>query len=660
MGITYTGQAGYISAQPKVGTGIVDSVFAGENAIHEPNGWRAFNGWGAADSARALPTMAYTATLTVGVNVVVLSGGATAKTDFRFAQHILLGRKLFVIEKIIADDRLQVSPAPDANSVGVAIKKVPALSALNLDRATLLAGNAVRFREQAIFAIGDGDLYVNGAAISATLTASEALKVAYPIPAGGFDSRLAGFTTPPAPTVVEGTAGTKNLPTGAYWVAVSRKRKGFSGQGNPSDRSLVTITVAGNRIKVSLGAFDATQGQTAWNVYVSRISERATERPGLWLFQEYDVQSTDVEFDFFDDDLVERAEYDNDPPPKALFVFTLGNHLAIASCGGPPDGTGANTTPGAEVAASKYNNPEAFSPFAHTPTEGGEVIAGVALGELVAYLMTPNSLQVVSLTGNSINPFAIRKQWGAGFAHQYCGVVHNDLFYGLTKRGLFRTIGKDADQATDDFARAVRPELQAIAPGRSFIGSDIGKKQVVVFWSNARQGAGGGWQTKAMVYNTEQGAWSAPAWLGDGTTDFIVTSCATIGNDLYVTTADGAVWRWDDEASGLTIAGFLGFPFVAGDSRFLKTVRSSKLTGNANGELRIYTQLDQVGLVNGAAAPAFALPGGGTGQSIEHPEWGMNTLCNSFAMRLSFSLPAGAPVFDALEVEYLEHEGFSQ
>jgi hypothetical protein len=660
MGITYTGQAGYVSAQPKVGVGVAESVFAGENAIHEPTGWRAFNGWGAADAARSLVTMAYSATLNAGSNIAILSAGAAAKTDFRFSQHLLLGRKLYVIEAILADDRIQISPTPDSNSVGVTIKKVPALSAVNLERVTLLAGNAVRHLEQAIFAVGDGDLYSNGAAISATLTASQNLKVAYPIPAGGYDSRPAGFSVPPAPVVVEGTAGTKNLPIGAYWVAVARKRDGFSGQGNPSDPTLVTITVAGNRIKVSLGPFDATQGQTAWNVYVSRIAERANERPGVWLYQEFNVQSVDVQFDFFDTELQERAEYDNDPPPRALFVFTLGNHLAVASCGGPPDAGGLETTPGPQIAAGKYNNPEAFSPFARTPTAGGEIIAGVALGDLVAYLLTPNSLQVCSLTGNSINPFAIRKAWASGFAHQYSGVVANDLFYGLTKRGLYRTIGKDAADATDAFAQYVRPDLQAIAPGRSFIGSDVGKKQVVIFWSNARQATGGGWQTKALVYNTEQESWSAPCWLGDGTTDFTVTSCATIGNELYVTTADGAVWRWDDENSGMTLAGFVAFPFVAGDGRFKKTVRSSKLTGNANGELRVYTQLDQVGLVNGTSAPAFPLPGGGTGQTIQHPEWKMNTTCNSFAMRLTFILPAGAPVFDALEVEYLEHPGFSQ
>lgn len=658
----YTGSRGYISAQAKVGQGIVDSLFAGENAVHEPDMWRVFNGWKQRDVARTVPTMSYTATLTAGSNIAALSVGATAKTDFRAFQHVLIGRKLFVIEAIPGDLQLQISPTPDASEAGSgqAVKKVPALSPLSLDRATLTAGNAVRFREQAIYAVGDGDLWINGAAISATLAATQNLKVAYPLAAGGFTVANAGFTKPSAPTVSETTGGSKNMPTGAYWVAVARKRIGFSGQGNPSDRVLVTLTAANNRIRVALGAFDSSQGQTAWVIMVNRITERANERPGLWKYIETTTASANFDFDFFDEELIERATYDNDAPPKALFVFTLGNHIAVASVGGPPDGSNVETTPGAEIAAGKYNNPEAFSVFARTPTAGGEIIVGVKAGKLVAFLMTPNTLQICSLTGNAVNPFAVRGEWTAGFAHQYNGVIAGDLFYGLTKSGLYRTIGKDALAATDIFAQTVRPDLRDIPPGRGFVGSDTGKKHVVVFQSNARLGAGGGWQTKALVYNTEMDTWSAPCFLGNGTDDFIVTSCATIGNDLFFTTATGQVWRWDDETAGLTFAGFVGFPFVTDNSRYYKTFRSAKLTGNANGEMKVYTELDEDGLRGDGLAPSVALSDGGTGKAVHQAEWAPNVLCSSYAMRVGFNLPGGAEIFDSLETDHLAHEGWSR
>src|SRR5262249_16267247 len=128
----YTGSKGYISAQAKVGSGIVDSIFAGENAIHEPDMWRVFNGWRQKDGARTVPTMAYTATLTNGSNQAVLSGGATAKADFRAFQHVLIGRRLYIIEAIPDDTHLQISPIPDSGEAGsgLSVKKVPTLSPL--------------------------------------------------------------------------------------------------------------------------------------------------------------------------------------------------------------------------------------------------------------------------------------------------------------------------------------------------------------------------------------------------------------------------------------------------------------------------------------------------------------------------------------------------
>lgn len=656
--IVYTGQRGHIPSQAKIGLGVPDSVFAGENAIREPWGWRVFGGWGDQSETRPASSPAYTISLTANNPVGVCSGGATCKTDFRVGQHIVVNRRLFLIEAILADDQMRLSPTPDVSAATQTIYRVPVLSSLALDRATLHAGNATLFRNTAIFAVGEGSLYRNGAALAPALTATSNLKVAYPVAAGGFASHDAGFTTPAAPTVVEGTAGTKNLPTGNYWIAVARKREGFSGQGNPSARVQVTITVAGRRPKVSLGAFATSEGQSAWVVFVNRISERGQERPGLWRVAEYDVQSTDVEIDWFDDELKERATYDNDAPPKAGYVFSLGNYLAVASCGGAPDASGVETTPGPEIAASKYNNPEAFSPFARTPTALGEPILGVTVGELVAMLLTPNTLQVASLTGSDINPFAIRQEWNNGFAHQFSGCMAGDLFYGFTKKGFYRTLGKDTFAPDDTFAEAYRIELQQVVAARAFVGFDPASKQVVLFESNAQVGAGSGWQTKARSFNTESGYWNTPCILGDGTTDFTVTSCANINGELWFTTSDGKTYKW--EAGAQTITGFLGFPFNVDDSAHQKTLRSAKLTGNANKKIKVYKDLDINGLRSGGSAPEFTLTAGGGGESVHHRVWLQSILCRSYAYRVEFELTNKAQILDALEVDYVQHEGFQK
>lgn len=650
----FSGSKGYIPSQPYIQNGIVDSVFAGENVIRDPQGWRVFGGWQDMNESRTPATYGYTANLTSGSNIAELSVGATAKTDFRARQHLLIGRKLYLIQRIVDDTHLQLSPTPNETLTGETVKKVFVLSALNIDRATQYAGNSVLFRNLAIFSVGDGEVYKMGAAINASLTASNLLQVAYPSD-GTFDSRPAGFSKPSAPTVAEGSAGVKNMPAGSYPMALIRKRIGFSGEGNPSDRSFATITVAGNTVSVDLPAFATSEGQTGWIVAGPRPDEIGQANPGLWKWAETDQESATVEFEVTTDEVLERVAYDNDPPPKAGFVFSLANYLVLASAGGAPDSLNAETTPGPELAPSKYNNPEAFSPFARVPTAGGEEILGVQVGQLVAFLMTPNTMQVASLSGNQIAPFAVRSYWVYGFEHQFNGCVAHDRFYATTKKGLHRTVNESTYEAVDDFSWAVRGDFESLDLAREFVGYDPSKEHVVVFHANHQQGSGGGWQTKAWAFNLKTDQWNPPVILGNGTDDFIVTSCRTVAGALYYTTADGKVWQWDE--GGQTLSGYLGFCFMAESPQFLKTVRMAKLTGNANTALKIYKDLDAAGLRAGSAAPSKTLAGGG-GLSAHQAVWLMNTLCRSFALRVEFSLTDKVNVFDQLECEYQLHPGF--
>lgn len=656
--ITYTGQRGYVPSQPKVGDGVPDTVFAGENAIMDPDGWRAYGGSQNMNESRPVSSPAYTISLTAGVAIGTCSGGATCKADFRVGQHVVANRRLYLIEKIPADDQLQLSPTPEVTAVGQTIYRVPVISSINRDRATLAAGNATLYRNAAIFALGDGPLYVNGAPFAPSLAATENLKVAYPVAAGGYASHSAGFSKPASPACTEVGGGTKALPVGSYWIAVARKRTGFRGYGSFSDPKVVPVTVVGNMIRVPLAAFATGEGQTAWVIAVSRISERTQERPDLWLVAETTTASGNYDFDFVDPQLIEKATYDNDAPPKAQYVFVLGGFLGVAGCGGPPDAGGLETTPGAEIAAAKPGNPEAFSIFARTPTDGGEIIVGIQVGELVGFVMTPNTMQVLSLTGGAINPFAIRQMWNSGSSHQYSGCIAGDIFYNFTGRGLQRTLGRDNYAPDDLFSVPVKSDFEAIVREREFTGYDPAGRVVVVFWSNARKGSGDGWQTLAWSFNTEFGQWNTPVVLGNGTDDFIVTSCANVGGQLFFTTSAGAVYRWD--SGGGTIVGYLGFPFAGSASKHLKTVREVKATGNANGKLRIYKNLNVAGLRSGSAAPEKVLDQGGAGVSVSHRVWQPDQLCNSFGMRWDFSLPGGDPIMDQLHVEYVQHGGFSK
>jgi hypothetical protein len=154
MAITYAGERRYISAQAKVGAGIIDSVFAGENAIHEPDAWRVFNGWNQIAPARTITKLGYTATLTSGSNIAALSVGATAKADFRFAQHVLIGCRLYVIELIPGNTQLRISPTADARRAVYERSFKPQA----MERVGKLSSGSVRVKRQ-IEALR-GDAYV--------------------------------------------------------------------------------------------------------------------------------------------------------------------------------------------------------------------------------------------------------------------------------------------------------------------------------------------------------------------------------------------------------------------------------------------------------------------------------------------------------------------
>jgi hypothetical protein len=649
----FTGSKGYYPSQPFIQTGIVDTVFAGENCIQDPEGWRVFGGWEDQSENRTPATLGYTATLTAGNKIATLSGGATALTDFRARQHVLIGRKEFLIERILSDTSLRLSPTPTADEAGSGqtIQKVLVLSALNNERSTQYAGNAVLHRSNAIFSIGDGALHKSGAALSASLTASESLKVAYPIPGGTYDSRPAGFSAPSAPTVAEGSTGTKNMPVGSYPIVLVRKRIGFSGNGNPSPRAIAVLTAVNKTVAVTLPAFATSEGQTGWIIGGPRPSEVGQNTPGVWEWTETDQESTTIEVEVYDDEVQTRLSFDNDLPPKGGFVFTLANYIVVASTGGAPDSSDIETTPGPELAPGKYNNPEAFSPFARVPVAGGEEILGVQVGQMVAFLMTPNTMQVASLSGSQVAPLVVRKYWEYGFLHQFNATVAHDQFIAMTDNGLHRTADGNSFTPVDDFSVPVRSDLRDTKLARCFVGYDPSREHIVVFHANDRLN-NTYWQTKAWSYNLKTRTWNPPAYLGSGS-DFTVTSCRTVGGKLYYTTADGKIYRWDEGLQTLT--GYLGPPFSAEAAHFQRTVRSAKVTGNLSA-LKLYQDLNATGLRTGATAPTKTFTP--TGASTHQPIWLQNTQCYSFTYRMEFSASNKARVFDQLEVEYVLHTGF--
>jgi len=660
---TFTFEAGYVPDQALIGQGLKGTIFAGEQVLLENGRLRVAAPPLDVNETTPLATYGFTATLVAGSDVATLSAGATARTDIRSGQHVLIGTDLYLVKRTPTDLTLRISPKPTASAAGLAVKFIPTISALDLDRGTLYGGNAVKFRQEALFGVGVGPLRVNGTALSAAFSASNKLRVAYPDygTPGTYIVHDAGFTEPTGFTVAQGGVGVKDMPAADYPIRLSKKRAGFSGYGNPSDQKVATTTANGKKIAISLPAFDASEGQTAWFVWVPKIFTLGQPDKVFGLHSEVLVDSTTIEIEWFDVEIVELMSFDNDPPPVAQFVFTMSDYLMLAGCDGQPDGSGQATTPGPGVAASKLNNPEAFSPAFRATMSSGELINGVHVGAqansveqetVKAFLTSENTLQVLLVNKNTAaaNPIDIRPSWQYGFEHYASAVMAEGDFYGHTGGTLARAVGS-SDQREVRFSTRVRSILKLFKPGRTFVGWDPYGKYVVVIHSQHGQQSGK-WYSIGLSYQVEDDAWSPTVRLGDTSADFIVCGRATVGGRLYLVTTDGKTWRWDDGT--VSQSGWVATPFFDfGSTDLQKTARRVITNGSANGQVRLYRDRDETGLKAGAAAPSKALSGSRT-------LWKSNVRGKNHAVRVDFTDQAPKTnVLDAVTVAVEERGGLS-
>ena len=639
---------GFYPDQPLFNGGVAGSALAGLNAVFEADGTsRAIGSPTDMLETYAPTTLGYTAALTGGSDVMTCAAG-TLTTDFVPYQHCTVNGVLYLIEELLSATQARISPTPAANVVAGTLKKVLAINPLEIRRAAQFAGNVIKYREEAIFAVGNGEVKIAGASLSAALTAQVTPYVAYPIVGGTYDVRPVGFTKPGTlPTVASIAGGSKNMPTMAFSIKISKKRKGFPGYGLASEAVEQTIAAAGDRFQVTLPAFDAAEGQTAWYIWATKARAGEAVRGPWYLLGEYDtVTPSTINIEWRDEELTERLVDNNFPPPRSLYVASIDDVLFFASCYGDPDSSGNPTAPGPGLAVAKPNNPEGFPTSAAAFVSPAEPIRGLIVGGSRIFPLTLNHLHIGTLTGSATTPIVIRPYWRNGFQHQYSATMAGDVFYGMAGNTLMRTVnGEDADSL---FCARVQSVLRGFVPQRCFLGHDPKNGWIVVFHSNDRQ-VGGFWATQALAFNYKTGKFNCPVLLSDAAADFTVTSCCSVGESLYFATQDGKIYRWDDGA--VTVTGFIATPFDDfGSSRTLKTARQVAATGRFNGSLSLYRDYDYQNLIDGTGTVpnrTYSNPG----FNRQHfPLWKVNYRGKSIAIRTAFSVAGRTPLLDALEL----------
>lgn len=578
-----------------LGVNVPGTCIAGENVIFEAEGYsRVFGGWSDTGETNAAELMGYTAALTANSSNITFSGGTPA-TDFAPYQHVLLGRELHLIQKIEGLTAV-IDPPATATNAAAAVRRIPNLHAITRqkpERLSLYGGNAIRYREEAIFAAGRGPLKISGAAISAALTATDAVQVAYPIAGGStYDVRPAGFTAPTSPTVTPVVGGgTKEMPAQRYSFIATKKRKGFPGKGLGSAPVEASLASAGDRFSVTFATFDAAEGQTSAQLWVS-LRDDADAGKAWYLLAEYDTVGPHT-IEWYDGELGELYAIDNFPPPPSLYVASVNDFLLFVSCLGKPDGSDNPTAPGPGVAVAKSNNPEAASPAAYAFVSPASDIVMVKVGKVGiraqdsgVYFGTQEGISFGRFTDSDVSPLVINPAGSVGVSHNYSAAFAYDYLYAFSGETMIRTI--DGANIETEFSRDVRPDLVYLKKARVFVGFDQRNGWVVVFHANDRQHASGGWQTRAWAFNIFTASWHTPIALGDGVTDFTVCGVATVGQRLYFVTTDGKVWEWDNGIT--TLSGYLAVNFDDfGDAAEQKICREVKIVGGIGGTLKLFT-----------------------------------------------------------------------
>lgn len=673
----------YQPNQP-LGQYVEGTCLLGENVIFEADGYsRTFAGWLDLSETNANELMGYTAGLTGGSPNITFSSGTPAN-DFAPYQHVLLGRELYLIQKIDGLNAV-IDPPARTSDAAAQVRRVPNLHAITRkkpERLSQYAGNAIRYREEAIFSAGRGALRISGSPISASLTATDAPQVAYPIAGGStYDVRPVGFTAPTAPTVVAVAGGTKGMPAQRYSFIATKKRKGFPGFGLGSAPVEATLA-AGQRFEVTFAAFDATEGQNSVQLWVSRTDD--TDAGKAWyLLDTFDAVGPHT-VEWYDGELGELYQIDNFPPPPCLFIESVSDHLLFVSCLGKPDSSDNPTAPGPGVAVAKPNNPEAASPVAYAFVTPASDVVGVKVGKVgvratdsAVFFLAQDGISFGRFVDSDVSPLVIDPAGSAGVSHNYSAVFAYDYLYAFSGGALIRTV--DGQNIEVEISRDVKTELATFEPGRTFVGFDQRKGHIVVFHSNDRQGSGGKWQTRALSLNLITGHWNTPCFLGDGATDdFTVCGVATVNQRLCFVTTDGKVWQWD-HTNGLTqVSGYLAINWDDfGDSAMMKIVREVSVSGALIGSISLYNTQAVVGvydlnniypftyLRDGIGSfPSYAFPNPvfipGFVLDTVYPVWKPNKHFIAQAWRIQFdNVLSGARLLNHVKVVAHGREGMS-
>jgi len=523
-----------------------------------------YSGSAAPDPAEIIATSALTGTVAIASGSPTVTGtGTVFLSELNPGQMVGIvdpathTNSLMAVKQVVSDTSYIAWGSASANASNLTANRYPVIFAVGQNRGTQIFGNTIQLDKGTLLSCGQGTFRLNGVALSSSLAVTRAPKISlYDSGAGTYTNFTLGMATSVAPTAAAVAGGTKGMQAGNYSIVIAPARTQTLGYNNPSPKVVVTIAT-NDKVNLTFPAMDTTNGQNAWNVYVTRYADTQGSDlnylEGPWFFLDQYTGNTAGFTQVIEwlDAEVEGSytiTFNNDPPVAANFVQGLNNVPVFISCQGTN-----GSSPGPFIFPSKPGNIEAAPTdiaFASSPPE---TIVGAVSAAGRIYLLTTNHLEIAQGTNDDTVPVLIQPFWSVGFANANQLVFVNDTLYGHSVQGPARSTPQGVSGTEEfDFAAKVSEITDTWNPGHVLVAYDPQNNAVCYFHSADSLNDDGFWTTKILLFGLRQNDWIGQVTLTNTQKDMIVTSAATIGNMLYF--LEGG--RFSGDIVSIATAGF--------------------------------------------------------------------------------------------------------
>lgn len=346
--------------------------------------------------------------------------------------------------------------------------------------------------------------------------------------------------------------------------------------------------------------------------------------------------------DWFDSELddTDAPDPQAQKPPKAAGVFQFADRVFLWGVGGA-----SGSPSGPLIYPMLDRNPEHIGLLSIKTSQNDDLVSVVA-GDQTLFLMTTNTLEIVTFT-NDESVYKVRAYDGvSGFMSAANGCVYKNRFYGFQQRPIRTVTDQDIDV---EFAKPVWRVMQGWDPLTTVLAVD--PKNEAVLYCNFVGGTTTVYPFMAQLSEAGRPVWSLPITISGQVVDY-----AVVGGNCYLIVLTGGNYRaflW--EGGGGATAPFVGFQYISYPDRY--TLKGIVYTGRGT-NLRVYKgvpgAIPQDVSITGSGEVNFTIQDTNQAQPEIFTDIGP---ARAFALRVDFSAVSSVlPQFQRLVARIRPHK----